>query len=196
VSSSHKSLETAFEALRQNPAKEDSWAAFFRAAWPWIFSHAYRDLRGIQDLAEDVSQDVCLRLLRTPSFPATVEDAEHCKHYLRRVTRNACIDLWRKEQRESRTVEGVRTEPSIVRTVGHSDDPAEELSPWLLAAITRLNEGDRRLVEFLVTDRPLPSIAVELGVSYSAAAVRMHRIRARLRKLLTPNDLTPGVQPQ
>lgn len=68
------------------------------------------------------------------------------------------------------------------------DDIAEPLAAALdvRAAIAGLGESDRELLRLrYVEDLPQPVVAERLGIPEGTAKVRLHRVRARLRELMT-----------
>jgi DNA-directed RNA polymerase specialized sigma24 family protein len=52
-----------------------------------------------------------------------------------------------------------------------------------------LHDDERRLLALLIEGHSLKDIASTLALSYSTAGVRVHRLRAKIAKLLSTNDL-------
>jgi RNA polymerase sigma-70 factor (ECF subfamily) len=79
----------------------------YRAHHGWIRQWLQRKLGNAHDAAE-LAQDVFVRLL---SKPRTFNDAEHAKAYLGRMSRNACVDFWRRRRIEQAYVEVLSAQP-------------------------------------------------------------------------------------
>ncbi|AIR90604.1 sigma-70 family RNA polymerase sigma factor [Pseudomonas cremoricolorata] len=79
----------------------------YRAHHGWIRQWLQRKLGNAHDAAE-LAQDVFVRLL---SKPRSFNDAEHAKAYLGRVSRNACVDFWRRRRIEQAYMEVLAAQP-------------------------------------------------------------------------------------
>ena len=93
IPSTHDSL---LAALGQEPA-ESAWAAFHDRYREVILAWCRR--RGLEAEAEDVTQEILLKLLRV--LPQHVHDPGHglFRSWLKTVVQNALRDYWRKNQR-------------------------------------------------------------------------------------------------
>lgn len=127
---------------------------------------------GRRDDAEDVTQEVFLRLVRSaPDF----RDEEHRKAWLLRVTVNCAGDLfrapWRRHSRPLDEADGLPT-------------PEREES-GVLDAVLSLPERYRAVVHlFYYEELSVAEIAAILGRSQGAVRTRLSRARALLRELL------------
>ncbi|WP_028696069.1 sigma-70 family RNA polymerase sigma factor [Pseudomonas cremoricolorata] len=79
----------------------------YRAHHGWIRQWLQRKLGNAHDAAE-LAQDVFVRLL---SKPRSFNDAEHAKAYLGRMSRNACVDFWRRRRIELAYMEVLAAQP-------------------------------------------------------------------------------------
>ncbi|MBK4999838.1 sigma-70 family RNA polymerase sigma factor [Pseudomonas sp. S31] len=79
----------------------------YRAHHGWIRQWLQRKLGNTHDAAE-LAQDVFVRLL---SKPRAFNDAEHAKAYLGRMSRNACVDFWRRRHIEQAYLEVLAGQP-------------------------------------------------------------------------------------
>lgn len=79
----------------------------YRAHHGWIRQWLQRKLGNAHDAAE-LAQDVFVRLL---SKPRSFNDAEHAKAYLGRMSRNACVDFWRRRRIEQAYMEVLAAQP-------------------------------------------------------------------------------------
>lgn len=127
---------------------------------------------GRRDDAEDVTQEVFLRLVRSaPDF----RDEEHRKAWLLRVTVNCAGDLfrspWRKRHRPLEEADSLAA-------------PEQEES-GVLDAVHALPERYRAVVHlFYYEELSVAEIADILGKSQGAVRTRLSRARALLREFL------------
>jgi RNA polymerase sigma-70 factor (ECF subfamily) len=145
-------------------------------------SMVYRTARAITgnaEDAEDVLQTIFLRLMRQ-------EDAgqlrKNVKAYLYRAAVNLSLDLHRERQRRSFTHNIDDLETPVWTANSRFDD---ELHQRLNTALAELSpEAAQILVLRYVHDYSDAEISKLLGTSRGAIAVRLFRVRARLKKLL------------
>ncbi|MFG2006994.1 RNA polymerase sigma factor [Spirillospora sp. NPDC048911] len=106
------------------------------------------------------------------------------------VARNLTANLGRRAARRGETAESFDSPLAHPVEPEHSD--AVDRREAALTALRRLSEADRtmiRLVGWEGLDRG--QVATALGVSASAATVRLHRTRKRLHELLDPRHPRP-----
>lgn len=136
-------------------------------------------LRWVKDhhLAEDLSQDVFVRLLRSDIQPL---DDRELRRWLLRVARNAAIDHHRHEDvvRRSETAAGELVVPEAVpqRTV--------EMRVLIAQVLDELNDRDAELVvEHYMEDVSLRDMAARRGTTRDTIKVQLHRARSRARAI-------------
>ena len=126
--------------------------------------------------AEDIAQDATLRAWRKRD---TLRDAGARKAWLATIVRNeAYRELTRKRPAPSDLIEVTHgsDDERVVATVERAD---------LHAAIKGLNERDRQLVRLRYSeDMTQEAIARRLGIPLGTVKVRLHRVRAKLRRSL------------
>lgn len=184
-------LTDAVHRLARSREDEQAWEALFAASWPTAVGTTHRILRGQRDLAEDAAQEAFRRIVRYCDF-GEIPDGDAFLAYLRAVCRNTARDLLRQ-------LAGVtalaRLEEVDTQARGAEPDQtysperqlrSEDLRRELLAV---LDTEEQRLFHLLLSDQPLGEIAAELGLSYSNAGVRVHRLRAKLRKYMQDKKL-------
>jgi RNA polymerase sigma-70 factor (ECF subfamily) len=132
-------------------------------------------------LADDIVQEVYLRLLRLPSAPP----AEEMKPYLFRMAANLMIDHWRRHQREVKAM-NVAEEPGSVRP-----DPSMRLD--LGRVFVRLNPRERQMMWLAYVECATHrEIGAALGLSAKSIRVLLFRARQKLAKLLRESGWKAG----
>lgn len=158
-----------------------------------VYRLALAQMRSPAD-ADDVSQDVFLRLLREDRV---FQNAEHLKAWLLRVTINRCRDLHRSSWRSvvssatecEGNVAGARENP-----LEQLSDPAESVEDATIRRLTRhpvwklfgaLTPEQRAIIHLrYIEGYPDSEIARILQVNPITVRTRLHKARARLKKLL------------
>jgi RNA polymerase sigma-70 factor (ECF subfamily) len=148
----------------------------FREHSQMLYRTAHSMLGNSAD-AEDVLQDVFLRLLRGEPAPTT-----NVRGYLYRAAINSSLNVIRSRKRLEFTDNAERFEGP---TDSQSSDVAEELHARLSVALAALKPDDAQvLVLRYLHDRSNAEIAGLLGVSRGTVAIRLFRSRRRLRTLM------------
>ena len=123
--------------------------------------------------AEDVYQDVFLRLLREGTRDW---DGEYLKAWLLRTALNRCVDVQRFRLR--RPVLSLDEVPELAQ-------PADSQAAELWEAVSRLPEGERTAVHLHYAEGyRTEEIAAMLGVPGTTVRTRLRRARMRLKDLL------------
>jgi RNA polymerase sigma-70 factor (ECF subfamily) len=151
-------------------------AQLFREHSQMLYRTAFSMLGNSAD-AEDVLQDVFLRLLR--SEPARKSNV---RGYLYRAAINSSLNVIRTRKRLEFTDDAERFE---IPVDSHSSAVAEDLHARVAAALAELKPEDAEvLVLRYLHDRSNGEIAKLFGVSRGTVAIRLFRSRRRLRKLM------------
>jgi RNA polymerase sigma-70 factor, ECF subfamily len=159
--------------------------ALVRATYAETYTLAYR-LTGNEEDARDVVQDTYLRAFR--GLKRFRGDAQFTT-WLYRITAN-CASTQTGRRARHRHDELRDETPLVDVSVDH--DPSarsdqRELREQLQQALRALPPKLRAVVVLRdIYDLPHEAIAKELGISESAAKVRLHRARRRLREDLYP----------
>jgi len=124
--------------------------------------------------AEDIAQDSMVRAWRKRT---TLRKAEARKAWLAMIVRNEALrELGRKRPAPIDTLDDWqgRDDERVLATVEQAD---------LHAALKRLNKRDRQLVRLRYDeDLTQEAIARRLGIPLGTVKVRLHRVRAKLRR--------------
>ena len=141
-----------------------------RAYAPMVYRLAYART-GCRADAEDISQEVFLRLVRTkPAF----RDDDHCRAWLLRVAANCANDFFRSPWRRTEPLDEHRNAPA---------GAAEEGS--LLTAVLELPARYRVPVHlYYYEDLSIAEIAQATGRSEAAVKKQLSRARDMLRTAL------------
>jgi RNA polymerase sigma factor (sigma-70 family) len=162
--------------LRASPGNENLWAAWYKAVYPKVYFAAHRFSNGRIDLARELVQETFSRFIEYRSLERVVDESSAAAHLI--VTcRNLAID--HNSEVRLISLEGLE----IAETIAAPDLPMERAVD-VEQAVLELSAVDKSLVKWMRQGLTVSEIAEKLGVSYSAAAQRVHRLRRRLRDLL------------
>jgi RNA polymerase sigma-70 factor (ECF subfamily) len=150
----------------------------FGEHYSMLYRTAYSLLGNTED-AEDVPQTIFLRLLKTDSVP---DMQKNPAGYLYRAAVNASLSIIRKRKHESLACDSEHFESAIDRARTHSDEDAHRSVTELLAELSP--EAAEILILRYVHDYSDADIAKMLGRSRGAIAVRLFRLRTRLKQFV------------
>jgi RNA polymerase sigma factor (sigma-70 family) len=178
-------LAEALRRLAVSRGDETAWTVLHNSLWPYVFAVAYRELGGASRAAEDVAQETFLRLVRYAPFPR-LQDPSDMRAYVSTVARHVAHDVARREARrpelpgtDERLDEFSRSAPAPSRLLGPL------LAEGALEQVRELLEPQEvALLDLVARGEDTRGVARNLGIRYGAAAVRIHRLRNKLRKLL------------
>jgi RNA polymerase sigma-70 factor (ECF subfamily) len=132
-----------------------------------------------QEDFEDYYQEVCLQIWRSKD-----NFREQCKWstWVYRVSLNVCLTLLKKEKRNGKTYFTSDVLPDVITTQNRAfeDEPLNQL----YMAIRRLSEVDRAIILLYLEEKPYQEIGEILDTNANNIAVRVGRIKERLKKIL------------
>ena len=132
-----------------------------------------------QEDFEDYYQEVCLQIWRSKD-----NFREQCKWstWVYRVSLNVCLTLLKKEKKKGQTYFTSDILPDVVTTQNRAFE--DESLNQLYIAIRQLSEVDRAIILLYLEERPYQEIAEILDTNANNIAVRVGRIKERLKKIL------------
>jgi RNA polymerase sigma-70 factor (ECF subfamily) len=147
---------------------------------PMIYRTAYA-ITGSRHDADDVLQNVFLKLIRR-QYPPDLKT--NPKAYLHRAAVNMSLDLIRARRRYA-SAEDLDRLTALV--ADHADHELETPLSEILSTLD--SDAAQILVLRYVHDYSDAEISKMLGTSRGAIALRLFRLRTRLRKLLKPHGV-------
>lgn len=157
---------------------------FVRSETP-TFRGFFRRLGAAVDEAEDLAQEVFVRLVR---YAPRYRDQDRLDAFCFRTARNVWIDS--RRSRGLRRGELSDPHDELARVTDRAPEPIEPLArreeaDRALALLHQLPEGQRLVFELgVIAERPYPEIARELGIPVGTVKSRMFNAVRRLRDLL------------
>lgn len=164
------------QRLRKQPGSERLWEAWYKSAYPKVYFAAFRLANGNPDLARDLTQGAFTRFLEYRAIER-VQSEQHALAYLIKSCRNLAID--RNAQANNIPLDSL-AEVESAPAPGQQEEAIVDLQ----RAVDELDDVDRELVQWMRDGLGVGEIAKRLDISYTAAGVRVHRLKKRLRKAL------------
>ena len=132
-----------------------------------------------QEDFEDYYQEVCLQIWRSKD-----NFYEQCKWstWVFRVSLNVCLTLLKKKKSNGQTYFTSDVLPDVIITENKAFE--DESLNQLYVAIRHLSEVDRALIILYLEEKSYQEIADILGTNPNNIAVRVNRIKERLKKIL------------
>ncbi len=183
-------LAEALRRLATDRSDQEAWRILFLGAWGTGLSASNRTLRGQVELAKDVTQEAFQRLIKYCDFQE-LQDPDAFLPYFRAVCRNVARDALTRlapELAAQVPLEELDTASPRVEQPATPEElaRAEQLKRELLAT---LDSEDQQLFRLLIEGYSLPEVSGRLNLSYTNAAVRLHRLRVLLRNYMKDKNL-------
>jgi RNA polymerase sigma-70 factor (ECF subfamily) len=131
-----------------------------------------------QEDFEDYYQEVCLQIWRSKD-----NFREQCKWstWIYRISLNVCLTLLKKKKNNGQAYFTSDVLPDVIITETRAFD--DESLNQLYVAIRHLSEVDRALIILYLEEKSYQEIADILGTTANNIAVRLTRIKERLKKI-------------
>ena len=152
----------------------EAYKAFMRrhhkAVWRVCYDFAQGNIHQCEDLVQEVWIMVWLK------FDLLREDASEWQQrmWVRKVTRNVIVDLYRKEKQPEEPITAEMEE-----TIATDDSDVAERIDELMAS---LNPDERRLMRMRLDGYSPDEIAAVLGIERNAVYQRVNRIMTKLKR--------------
>jgi DNA-directed RNA polymerase specialized sigma24 family protein len=160
-------------ALHGGPTHE-LWEALYRKWRPRVFYLVLRRARGARDAAVDATQEAFFQLVGDDVWRRLGSELEAFDY----LSTAALRALARRQYEDDRFVS---LEDAEVEEPG-GGEPAEAVD--VKTVFEGLTADERKLASQLATDRPLADIAKSLNITYTAAVVRSHRLKKKLKEIM------------
>jgi RNA polymerase sigma factor (sigma-70 family) len=161
-----------------------AWEGLYDTTWSFVYASCFRLVRGQGQVAEDLAQEVFLRLARYCSF-SRLTDPRRFRAYLWKICYHTALSYLHTAARRAEVSFEELSPETLANLSGDS-----ELEQWIAAdealreALSRLSSQDQALTRLVMRGETLSEIATQLKISYSNAGVRVLRLRRKLRREL------------
>lgn len=164
----------------------DAFAALVRSHQNEVYTLALRLVHD-RELAADVAQESFVRAWR--ALPRFRSDARFST-WMHRITVNTALThIARRKRRHAEPLDALYAEPEAEGLSPERAGAAADIRPHLEAALGQLSASLRAVVVLKdVYDWSHGEIAEHLGITVTAAKVRLHRGRKALRESLWAHD--------
>jgi len=183
-------LQPIVAALEELGTDRDS-----EAAWRVIVKYTSTVVRALgafrlhvapHDL-DDVTAEVMYRLVRWAPFREFGGDEVRFRAYVSAVARSIVTANARRQKRYQQMEDELADDPTLVSKAVFQDDAV--LNELLTRLLDVLKPQELRLVHRLASGASREEIAKEMKLTAGAFAVRLFRLRHKVRKWLIDNDL-------
>jgi RNA polymerase sigma factor (sigma-70 family) len=166
---------------------EEAWTLLYTRMWPWVLTNVHRHLRGLHvELAEDVGQEVFIKLLRSCDFKELAQP-DRFRSYLWTVCRNASNDYRAQMLKVKRRMDIAAEISGLKESQKHREGPDQtaQFAELIARILGRLDSEDRELLHLLMGGHSRIEIAATMRITPNNATVRIYRMRKRLQLFLS-----------
>lgn len=166
-------IHSADNAEQRPPAFEEAFCRLFDQQFSSLFRYLHR-LTGDPDLADDLAQEVFVRLYQRGSLP------DDLRGWMGAVANNLLRDQHRTGKRRLRLLERRRDSPDLQRTSPAADEKviSDESRTLVRRALAQLSERDRRMLLLRHEGYSYREIAHAVGVSERSIGTLLLRATA------------------
>ncbi len=149
----------------------------YRECYPMVLQMCLGFMKGDQDLANDLSQEVFINI-----WNALINFKGESTHktWVYRITVNTCLQYIRKEKKKKK----LSLEKIEHTLVDESQALNTDQNQSLYRAIGKLEELDRLIIMMVLEGQDYDNISNVLGIKPTNVRVKIHRIKKRLKKIL------------
>lgn len=131
-------------------------------------------LKGEKEMANDLSQEVFINIWN--ALDKFRNEASY-KTWIYRITVNTCLQYLRKEKKIIKV-------PAENAESLHTTIASDKHYKSLYVAITELNDIERLIIMMVLEEMPYDEISKVMGITEANLRVKIHRIKANLKKIL------------
>jgi len=132
---------------------------------------------------EDLAQEIVYQLWRSG---ASFDDSYRFSTWMYRVALNVAISYYRSTKRDDRVVSLSEWTMELENRANDDDvDDMERNRQLLYSSINELNAMDRMLILLFFEEKKYSEIAEIAGISETNVAMRLNRIREKLKQKIT-----------
>jgi len=159
------------------PGGDDHFEALYRGSYREIFAYVLRRTGGDTETVADLVAEVFVVALRKQDIiPPSPED----RLWLYGVARRVVLDHQRRYERWLRVQTQLQQEAR-----SETDAGSDGCRLRVLAALEKLKPADREVLQLVIWDGLSHREAAQvLGITSNAVALRLHKARSRLRRIL------------
>jgi RNA polymerase sigma factor (sigma-70 family) len=166
--------------LTRDRDDQEAWTALYGLVQPFVWNISLKILWRNPEAARDATQVTFQRLATYGDF-RKYPLPDQFMPYLATVAKHVAWDMLKEQTARAANEEAAAAEAEKLRV-----QPAQiERNRWLLKTIlSELDTEERQVVDLLMEGWSVGEIAEKIGLSYTAAGVRIHRLRQALLRLL------------
>lgn len=173
-------LARILAGLARNSNDQTAWESLYNTLRPFVMATVFRVLWKNPELANDATQETFFRIFRYPKF-CDLQDPDRFLPYLSTVAKHVAWDMHQKLLEDVSGLDAAQAQAAILVV---TPEQRERMRAVLSHVLEQLTPEEHRIVDLLIAGLSVSQIADELGTTYSAAGVRIHRLRQTLPKLL------------
>jgi len=154
------------DAIRRDPDDQAAWKAWFEQCYSRLYYALYWKTGGDVQRTQDLAQEALLRFVRYRGYEKTASDRESLAYIIQ-----IGLNLLRGEKAPLPIEEG---------SLENIQDPGEPIAATEQASdlqhiLAGMEPDEERLLRMVLSGRTTSEVANALGISYTAAASRIHR---------------------
>ena len=159
--------------------KRNVFETLYQEYYQMVFQVCLGFVKGDKPLAADLSQEV---FINTWNALAKFQGKSSYKTWIYRITVNTCLQFIRKDTKHK--AEAISDSTFEIATY-QEDHQAEEQNTMLFKAIGKLEELDRLIIMMVLDELEYAEVSMVLGISEGNLRVKIHRIKAKLKTLMS-----------
>ena len=180
-----RGIAETIESIRHDHENQGAWTAFYTYCRRQIAGMYF--VLGIRnnDELEELCQEVFYRFLNYSPWRRsweTLPAAPKILAYLRVVARNVLYTHFEKRRFPGVSLQELEMDQAHILAARVAEAALGDLMRDLQVLKRDLTEEEQKLLGQLIQGLSLSEIADKLGISYTSAGVRLHRLRKKLRR--------------